>query len=108
MAIVGTAAAISLVILAITMFYMAFKYREQARFGRFEICFTFGNIFLMAGLFILYLSLTIASDNQVAQIVFGLFQAVMWIYLIACIFIFFKMMKNTLWDVYKTGGKMYA
>ncbi len=106
MAAVGFATPLGLGIVALGMFYMAFQYREQERFGRFEIFFSMGNLFLLSALFLIYSGLQ-TGGNSFADTVFPLFAAFLWIYVIACIVMFYRLLRNLMFSLIRYRGKGY-
>jgi hypothetical protein len=106
MVVMTLGAPVGIAILAAAFFFMAFKYREQERFGRFEIFFAMGNLFICAGLFLIYSALETAGDAFM-NVVFPLFALMMWIYVFVLIVMFFKLLKNLIWSIWKFKGKGY-
>ena len=106
MSVLGLAVPVSLGIVAATLFYVSYQSREQQRFGRFEILFAFGNLFILALLWCIFLSLQ-AEGNPFADVVFPIFSAVLWLYVIVNFVMFFNLLRNFISDLQQTGGKNY-
>jgi hypothetical protein len=84
---------------------MAYRYREQFRFGRFEIMYSFGNLFLLSGLFLIYSGLDTAGI-AFKDVILPLFTALLWIYVISCFVMLMKLLRNLIVGImnYKKGG----
>lgn len=91
---------LSLGIVSFTFFYLANNYRKPEKVGWFELFFTFANVFLLAGLFILSTLLQEeASFTGIAAAVLGLFQGLLWIYILIIAFMFLKFLKYLMVEV---------
>jgi cytochrome c biogenesis protein CcdA len=106
MAVLAFVTPIEFGIIAATLFYIAYQSREHERFGRFEIMFAFGNLFMLAMLWTIFLSLQ-SDSNTFANIVFPLFQAVLWLYVIINFIMFFNLLRNFMKDLQENSGKNY-
>ncbi len=88
-------APIPLGIIAFTMLYIAIKMRERAANGMFEFLFGLGNLFVLATLFSVFLSLQ-NIGSSLADVVFPIFQAMLWVYLLICLVLIFSLLKHIL------------
>jgi hypothetical protein len=106
MAVLGLAVPVALGIIAATLFYIAYQSREQQRFGRFEILFAFGNLFILATLWVIFLTLQ-TEGNAFANVVFPLFSAMLWLYVLINFIMFFNLLRHLIDDVLHNKGKRY-
>ena len=95
MSTLGFTVPMGLGIIALAMFYIAFSYRKIERFGWFEILFTTGNLFVLSALYTVYLYLSDAS-MAFSEVVFPLFQAMLWIYFLGLLVMIFNLLRKVL------------
>lgn len=76
-------------ITAISLFYMANDYKGKKNISRFEMLFTFGNLFILASLLILYSMLAQASIPFYG-VIYPLFGVFIFIFTISVFLIFLK------------------
>lgn len=94
-------------IIAFTTLYIANKMRERAANGMFEFLFGLGNLFVLATLFVIFLSLQNIGSSS-ADTVFPIFQAMLWIYLLICLVLVFSLLKHVLEAMWNKKLREYA
>jgi hypothetical protein len=103
----GYAIPVSLGILAFAFFYLSQQYRQIEKIGRFELFFNVGNVFLLSALYIIFSTLDFAA-NTASSGVYQIFQGFIWIYVLISLMMVFKLLRNTIEDIVKFGGKRYV
>jgi hypothetical protein len=88
-----TYAPLSLGLIAAALFYVAFSYRKEGIIGRFELFFGLGNLLMLGVLFLIYDGLRQAGE-AFADVVFPLFEAMMWIYFLICLVLVFRLLRD--------------
>lgn len=88
-----SAVPIALAVISFVVFFAAFRMRDGNALGRFELFYGVGNLFMLAALYTLYLSLQ-QNGDAFANVVFPFFQAMMWIYFLICLILVFRLIRN--------------
>ena len=83
----------ALSLISFILFYIAFASRELGRFGRFEIFFLMGNIFLLSTLYVIYVSLQ-GQSLPFANVVFPIFGALLTVYVIINFIVVYRLIAS--------------
>ena len=85
------AAALTFVLIGFIFFYLAIPFRPRKIVTIYEFLFAFGNLFLLGGLWIVFLVLD-NEYNNISTFGLALFQGFLWFYFMIIALIFIKMM----------------
>lgn len=93
--------------LAAVQFYLANEYRGKSNVSRFELFFTFGNLFSLAALIILYSELQYLSVPFYG-VILPIFGILLFLYMISVLLIFVKFMLYVFRNSYMQVAKRLA